>query len=1358
MDETQALDSQESIAIIGMSGRFPGAGNLDKFWRNLRDGVESITFFSDKEALASGTDPSLLRDPKFVKAHGVLDDIEMFDASFFDMSPRDAKFLDPQHRIFLESSWEAMENSGYNPENYPGRIGVFAGTSFSTYLLRNILPNKLINFPTSDRLDMALTNHKDTMPMRVSFHMNLTGPSISIGTTCSTSLVAIHLACQSLLTYQSDMALAGSSFLRVPPMEGYLYQEGMIYSPDGHIRTFDADAKGIVTGAGVGTVLLKRLEEAIADGDFIHAVIKASALNNDGSTKIGYTAPSSDGQAEAIAEAISMAGIDSETITYIEAHGTGTELGDPVEIEALTKAFRMTSSQEGRPKSETQKRQFCGVGSSKPNIGHLNHAAGMAGLLKAVLALKHKQLPPTLNFKKPNPQIDFENSPFYVNSTLKDWQPPNGIPRRAGVNAFGIGGTNGHVVLEEAPTAAHSGTSRPCHIIMISAKTPSALDTMTDNLGEHLEQNPGLNMADVAYTLQSGRKEFNCRRIMVCSGVEEGIKSLKIRKEGKTFFTSLNKPENRSVVFMFSGQGSQYLNMAKEIYLNEALFRETFDLCSEILKPILKLDLRDIIYPAITEGENSDITQYETQKIQLEEAATHKLCQTAITQPALFVIEYALARLWQGWGVHPEAMIGHSIGEYVAACLAGVFSLEDALLLVAARGSMIQEQQPGAMVAISISPEELAPLLNSKGFPERGISLAVVNSPSQCVVSGESEAITELVKELDEKRIPSKSLRTSHAFHSQMMDPLVAPFTELVKKVQLNPPQIPYLSNVTGTWITEQEATDPKYWASHLRQTVRFSDGLKNLLQNPEQILLEVGPGRTLGTLARQHPARSSEQIILTSLRHPSEASESDTAFILKTLGRLWLSGKKVDWPEFYKDELRCRIPLPTYPFERKRHWIDPPKPEHGIQSEEEKLSNTLLVLNADDSYMGGEMEANSDFLQESALGEAPRNDKEQRIAAIWIDILGVESVAIHENFFELGGSSLTASKLVAKLNQSLHTDLSIRQFLSAPTIAEIAELLERVPSKEDTVNPEPEPSIYDKGREKSKDMPSYQPKIAPSSLELPSSLIRLKNGDTKQTPIFLVHPIDGYVYFYRDLVSTMKSERSVYGFQARGLEGECSPFTTIEEMAAQYIRDMGKIQKSGPYIIGGFSFGGIVAFEIAHQLRESGEKIKFLFMVDTPATGGEDIFGLTDDEQILIFIFKNLLNLKLDSGSISIPHLKSVPFEEQVSYLLELSEDREKLPADFGHQELQNLTLVIKANTEAMASYKPNISPDRFSFFRAMEPWKNRTLHHPEYFWIEYAGAGIEIDTVPGNHMTMNYPPHVKVLAKKLDIAIIKS
>jgi amino acid adenylation domain-containing protein len=887
--EQRARPAGVEVAVVGMAGRFPGARDIEQFWQNLCEGVESVTFFSDEELLAAGVDPALLAHPNYVKAGVVLDDLDKFDAMFFGYNPREAEAMDPQHRLFLECSWEALERAGYDPEQ-AGSVGVFAGAGPNAYLYN--LHSRPDVIEGLGELQVAIGNEKDHLTTHVSYKLNLRGPSVAVQAACSTSLVAVHMACRSLLDGECRMALAGGVTLTNYNKVGYVYQEGGISSPDGHCRAFDAEARGTLGGSGVGVVVLKRLSDALEDGDLIHAVIKGSAVNNDGSAKVGYAAPSVEGQAEVIRAAQAAAGVRPETVGFVEAHGTGTPLGDPIEVAALTQVFR----------SATDKRDFCAIGSLKTNMGHLDAAAGVGGLIKTVLALEHRLIPPTLHFERPNPALGLDDSPFYVNKDLSAWEGGD-VPRRAGVSSFGIGGTNAHLVLEEAPAPAPSGPSRPWQLLALSAKSEAALGEASANLARHLREHPASNLADVAYTLQVGRKTFGRRRVVVCRDMEDAAEALDALAPPRVL-TFAGDATNRRVVFMFPGQGAQYVRMGEGLYRSEPVFREQVDLCCELLKTALGFDLRDVLYPSDE---------------QAEEAAA-LLKQTRLTQPALFVVEYALARLWMAWGLSPRAMIGHSIGEYVAACLAGVLSLEDALSLVAFRGELMQSLPEGAMLGVPLPEDEVRGLLG------RGLSVAAVNGPALCTVSGLRDAIEELQARLAESGVECRRLLTSHAFHSAMVEPIIARFVEHVRGVELHAPRVRYVSNVTGTWVTAREATDPGYWGRHLRQTVRFADGARELLKDEHASLLEVGPGQTLSTMVRAI-AREAGPFVVNSLRHPNDPC-SDEEFLTRALGKLWLTGVRVEWQGFYAGQSRRRLQLPTYPFERRRYWVEWQEPD----------------------------------------------------------------------------------------------------------------------------------------------------------------------------------------------------------------------------------------------------------------------------------------------------------------------------------------------------------------------------------------------------------------------------------------------
>jgi acyl transferase domain-containing protein len=886
--------SGREIAIIGMAGRFPGAADLDALWRLLAEGREAVTFLTDEELAAAGVSEEALADPSYVKAASLLPDADRFDAEFFGFSAREAEILDPQQRLFLEHAWAALEDAGYAPGEVPGLVGIYAGVAWNTYLLSNLTTRPEL-FDGGGGFQVFITNDKDFMPTRASYKLDLKGPSMIVQTSCSTSLVAVHLACLSLANFECDLALAGGVTVRVPQVAGYPYQEGSLASPDGRCRAFDAGAQGTIFGSGIGLVVLKRLADALEDGDPIRAVVRGSAINNDGSLKVSYTAPSVDGQAEVIAAAQAVAGVAPETLRYVEAHGTGTALGDPIEVAALTKVFR-----EG-----TAERGFCALGSVKTNFGHLDAAAGVAGLIKTVLALERGQIPPSLHFERPNPAIDFAGSPFYVATRLHPWERSGGAPRRGAVSSFGVGGTNAHLILEEAPPAEPSGRSREHQLLTLSARSPEALERAAAALSAHLEAHPELDeearFADLAYTLKMGRRVFRHRRTVVARSRVEALAALAGPPVAPAAMEADDAdPRARPVVFLFPGQGAQHLGMGRGLYEAEAVFRRELDRAAELLRPRLGLDLREVLFAAGAAAGN----------------AAARLEHTALAQPALFALEHALAKLWESWGARPAAFLGHSVGEYVAAALAGVFSFEDALALVAERGRLAGELPAGAMLAVPLPEAELLALLPA------GAAVAAVNEPARTVASGPAEAIAQLEERLAEGGITGRRLHTSHAFHSPMMEPALPAFEQAVRRVRLAPPRVPFLSNLTGTWITPAEAIDPGYWVRHLRAPVRFEAALAELFTDPERVLLEVGPGRTLSTLAGRHPARQGQPVI-ASLPHPQEDTPA-TAAVIGALGRLWAAGVAMDWSRFYTGETRRRVAAPTYPFERRRFWIDP--------------------------------------------------------------------------------------------------------------------------------------------------------------------------------------------------------------------------------------------------------------------------------------------------------------------------------------------------------------------------------------------------------------------------------------------------
>jgi phthiocerol/phenolphthiocerol synthesis type-I polyketide synthase E len=876
------------IAIVGMAGRFPGADDVDAFWRNIRDGVASVSHFSDEQLRAQGVPQELLDDPDYVKAGVMFEGFDKFDAGFFGYSPREAETLDPQQRIFLECAWASLEHAGCDAERWPGKVGVYAGEGTNVYLIRNLLPSFGLGAASgiADLLGLMSGNSGGSLCTRVAYKLDLRGPAVTLQTACSTSLTAVHTACQALLSHDCDMALAGGVWLNLLQEGGYRYQAGAILSPDGHCRAFDAKAAGTIIGSGAGIVVLTRLDDALRDGDTIHAVIKGTAANNDGSAKVGFTAPSVDGQAEVIRAAQLIAGVPADTIGYVEAHGTATTLGDPIELAALTQAFR----------AETERRGFCAVGSVKTNIGHLDAAAGVAGLIKTVMALKHRTLPPSLHYENPNPQIDFAASPFYVNAQLRPW-PEGRAPRRAGVSSFGIGGTNVHVVLEEAPAVAAVNSTPGWQVLPVSAKDEAALAQGRAQLAAHLQADTAQSLADVAHTLQSGRRAFAWRSAVVANQSAMAAEML----------ASPMTPSSRApavapeVVFLFPGGGTQHARMGEALYRDSAVFREELDRCAALLRDHAGIDLLALMFPA--DGD--------------EAAANERLFRIELAQPALFAVEYAMARWWMSCGVQPTLMLGHSLGEYVAACLSGVFSLEDALRIVATRGRLMQTLAPGAMTAVSLPESELADFLGD------GCDLAAVNGEQLCVLAGPVAAIERAEEALRARQHLPRRLHVAIASHSSLVDPIVAELERLIASLPRHAPRIPFLSNATGKPITEQQATSPAYWGRHLRGTVRFADGLREVFDTPGRVVLEVGPGETLAGLARQHTQSRAAAGIWASQAHPQQTARNAQQLAVAIAG-LWSVGVDIDWSACRADGGNPRrVPLPTYAFQRKRFWIE---------------------------------------------------------------------------------------------------------------------------------------------------------------------------------------------------------------------------------------------------------------------------------------------------------------------------------------------------------------------------------------------------------------------------------------------------
>lgn len=1765
-ESTPQHSLNRDIAIIGLSGAFPGADSTDELWKNICNKVESISRFTETDLKKAGVPNAVYQDSDYVGAKGVLGNISGFDSDFFGFSPREADITDPQQRLFLEKSWEALENAGYNPNTFEGRIGVFGGSGYNTYQAG--LTDSAITLNSTGDFPLIIGNEKDFLCTRVSYKMNLKGPAVAVQSACSTSLVAVHQACSALHKNECEMAIAGGVSIIGTNQGGYLYQKGGILSPDGRCRAFDKDANGTVPGQGVGTVVLKPLDQAVEDGNTIYAVIKGTAINNDGALKAGYTAPGIEGQTKVIQAAIDNAQVSPNTISYIETHGTGTKLGDPIEIRALQNVYG----------KQFDSGQRCALGAVKPNIGHLDAAAGITGLIKTALALKNRQLPPTINYTAPNPEAHLERSPFYVNTELQEWNAGNS-PLRAAVSSFGIGGTNVHAILEEAPVTEPGTPTESTELVVLSAKTESALQRMLKNVSQYLSDSSE-SLSNIAYTLQVGRKEHQHRCMMLAKDKSDIARKIQTLDHASLKFGYSD--QTRSVAFMFPGQGAQYIQMGKGLYTSKPVFKKALDECFDIYQKQNHVDLKPIIFPSDdhTEGVPS-------------------LQETIYTQPALFMMEYALAKLWLSWGVEPRLMIGHSIGEYAAACLAGVFSLEDALYLVSERGKLIQSLPAGRMLSVRLSEEEVASCLNDH------ISLAAINTPQRCVVSGESGSIDTLQHKLDEAGVDNTLLKTSHAFHSHMLEPVLESFRNVILKIKLNSPQRAYISTLTGSSVTAEEVTDPEYWVNHLRQPTRFSKGIKAILEHNNITLLEIGPGNVLSTLAKQNFEPEQFVTSVQSMRH-FQLEMEDKDFILSSAGKLWLSGVNIDWELFSQHKEKRRIPLPTYPFERKTHWvdkrvkkvnpfdkkantsdwfylptwkqsyhthrfdekidlpadgnwlifldesgfgselvdtlhslnqkvftvekgdyfeevapgrfkiavdskedyglmiaamkkddsfpvnvihlwtldnnhvgygdaffdekqtcgfyslvlltqalvrtqikdkvkiqvvsenlmqvqgIDPLVPENstilafvnGVGQEHSNIycqnidlvvpfegspvRNSLISrlikeisypmpenhiayrgdyrwvvsfeknhretsttqnltlreggvyvitgglghlglytadyltdikgikialighsdfpakkdwekhLDSDDnhsvsdkinkilkleqkgaeinvytadvsdesamesafsqieqdfgdisgifhaagqlgqssfkkiaqldldmcekqftskvygSYVIGKIlskrtpdfvmlyssissitggvdytlyaagnifmdyfsqkqtknfsfpwisvnwdgwktseNQNLDFLIQREEGKSvfhkifsqkltsrvivstidlferlkkiqdkslqffddnesmtvslsgqkaykarfvgPGNDIEKRVCDIWKEYLGVEKISVHDDFFEMGGDSLLAVRLIARLDKMYPNLFTEKSIIERPTIAGLSEIVSQQKSENQN----------NKKQEK-----KYQ------------SLIELQKGGAEKSPLFLVHPGGGFVFYYRELVRYLPEDQPVYAFQSLGLDPGTTPLKSIEEMASLYMEEMLDVCPDGPYLLGGASLGGFVAYELAQQLKCRGKKVSLLTMIDTPGPGDQMPLRTDDDAEIVSLIFGDKVDLDLQQ-------LKNKPLSEIVEAVVAQSQKDPGL-SELTEEFVSSSIHVTKYNQQAMFNYQPKPYTGNILYFRHTEILCEYAKF-PERPWMELAEDGLEFHKVPGNHYSMNFDPHVVHIANIL-------
>jgi acyl transferase domain-containing protein/thioesterase domain-containing protein len=1288
--------SLDGIAVIGLAGKFPGARDIDQFWDNLRHGRESIRFFTETELRASEPDyDSLKAEGRYVPARGFLEGIEEFDAKFFKFNPKEARLMDPQHRLWLECAWEALENAGYDPERCEQAIGVFAGGSFlNSYLLYALCQDRraieqLVRRRNAESFLCLLHNSIGFLPTRTSYAFDLKGPSLNVQTACSTSLVAVCLACQSLSTFDSDICLAGGVSIVVPQDVGYVYEPGGIPSPDGHCRPFDAAAQGTVSGNGLGIVVLKRLEDALADGDRLLAVIKGWAMNNDGSGKVSYSAPSIDGQAEVIAMAQALAGFEPESISYIEAHGTATSLGDPAEVEALCKAFR----------SKTEAKQFCGLGSVKSNIGHLDAAAGVAGLIKTILALRFKEIPPSLHYTRPNPEIDFPGSPFYVVDRLQPWTRSNGQPRRAGVSSFGIGGTNAHVVLEEAPEQSRPAATRDWQLLVLSARTQTALARRSQQLADYLDTHPGTSLADTAYTLSVGRAKMQCRRFLACRNHEHA--AMRLRTETWTSAVATDAAMDKGqVVFMFPGQGSEYPGMGAGLYASQELFRQLMDRCLVQAGDRLGMDLSRVLYPR-----PRDWTW-----------AAQQLARQSVAQTAIFATEYCLARQLMSWGIQPSACVGHSIGEYTAACLAGVLSLEDAITLVAARGRLMETMPPGIMLAVSLSEQEVRQYLS------QDVELAVVNGPSLCALSGSVEAMHRLEQQLAACRVEHKRLRVGHAFHSHMIEPILEPFRTIVQTMSLTPPAIPMLSNLTGSWTSDGQIADPEYWVQHLRHTVRFSDCMAELAKGQGRIHLEVGPGRTLKTLTQLH-ARPSVSLTAIATMPQAREDKNDLEVLLEAVGALWGAGYDPDWQAFFGAEGVKRVALPTYPFERKGYWVEPERTGLEAVSEEQRLQH------------GGERGA----LEEAVEGgnalqtqiEGPAVSVEQRLLDIWRDLLGHDQISEQDSFFDLGGHSLIAVRLFSRIEKEFQKRLPLATLIDNPTIGQLAAVIQD---------------------------------DAGVSWE---SLVPFREHGSRP-PFFCVHSEGGNVLEYVRLSECLNEDVPFFALQAYGLKGDRIVFLSVEEMAKRYLVSIRRQQPHGPYYLGGYCLGGLVAFEMTRQLEAAGEKVAFLGMISciNPLYLKRRMTNLPRGKKWLYRLYERI-ELESDNVSCLSNRQKAAYLRERWRRMLVLSkvglEGAMRWSRDTrGKPQRQAsrpyiLEQVRQAQNKAFYMYEPQPIKTPITLFRVSR-YSRLLCQDPLLGWSELSANGVEEHEVNGFHKNVLKDPYVAHLGVMLDICMHNS
>ncbi|MCC6558329.1 MAG: amino acid adenylation domain-containing protein [Polyangiaceae bacterium] len=1290
-----------AIAIVGMAGRFPGARAVEALWAELRDGVEGITRSTPEALDAAGVDPALIRSPRFVPAIGTIEDSMGFDAALFGYSPREARTMDPQHRAFLECAWEVMERAGYNPLVHEGRVGVFGGADAPHYWLERIGPG---GPPLSgEEYQAMLGNVPDGLTTRVAYKLGLRGPAVTVLSACSTSLVAVHLACRSLRAGECDMALAGGAVVLPPDRLGHLAEEGAVTSPDGRCRPFDAAANGVVGASGVGMVALRRLEDALADGDTIHAVIRGSAVGNDGALKVGYTAPGLEGQIDVISRAQEDAGVDPDGIGLIEAHGTATPIGDPIEVAALTAAFRRG----------TDRRGFCALGSIKGNIGHTSAAAGVAGLIKAALALENELIPPTLHFTRPNPELELERTPFFVNAAPLAW-PRGERPRRAGVSSFGVGGTNAHVILEEAPPRGAPEPSRGVQLLVLSARTPDALDAAAARLAGRLTADPGLDLADVAFSLRVGRAALPHRRAVVCRDAASAAASLRERDPACAFDGTAGRraPE---VVFLFPGGGTQDVGMGRALYEAEPVYREALGRAADLFarETAGDVDVRALLFPV--PGDRA------------REEAARRLLEPTQNLAAVFCTEYALAELLTAWGVRPAAVMGHSLGEYAAACLSGVLRLEDAVALVTLRGGLYEETpRDAATLIVALSERALCARLRD------GLSLAAVNAPESCVASGTGAAIAALEAELRAEGVECRRLAAAGAAHSALIEPFAPRLAERARSMDLGAPRIPLVSTLTGRWLEEAEARDPERWARHLRGTVRFADGLTTLLAGADRVLVEVGPGRTLTGLARRHPALGDR--LVTPTMAGAGSSRGDLEAALCAVARLWCAGAPVDLAALSRGERRRRVPLPAYAFERRPYIAGAAARPWRDRSEAAAPPSSRSAHAAAPSGRGRAHAAPPP----SQRGE-PADPVTHALSKVWREVLGIDRVRPGDNFFDLGGSSFIAVHMRSKVLDRLGVQLPVHALLEAPTFGALADRIRAAipaspPSAGAAPTRPPPASAAPPSRPSAGAAPPSRPHVGvevitpapapPAAPAAASLLVPLSAGNCEPgaRPLFLVQPIGGTVYTYLPLARALGPAISVHGVRASGMEPGEPVLRELDAMVSRYLDEVRALQPAGPYLLGGHSAGGAIAYEMAQALLACGEEVELLVMIDTPSIGPGRRARVDSVEDLL-------------RGA-------GAPGGPAAAGYRDLAT---------GLREDARLAEIAVATWNALAGHEPRPIDAEIVYVRARSDRDPEDLH-AEQTWMDLARGPFALHAAPGDHFTMMQRPHATVLARILE------